>query len=60
MSEMDEMTSYLLYSLVSMPIEIEVHTVPHFKAPFNSKAGLPKCRSEDSSILALLRGKILL
>ena len=23
--------------LISKPIEIEVHTVPHFKAPFNSK-----------------------
>ena len=23
--------------VVSMPIELEVHTVPHFKAPVNSK-----------------------
>ena len=24
---------------VSMPVEIEVHTVPHFKAPVNGKEG---------------------
>ena len=38
-----------------MPIEIEVHTVPHFKAPF-----IPKWRSEGSSMLALLGSKIAL
>ena len=23
-----------------MPVEVEVHTVPHFKAPVNAKVGL--------------------
>ena len=39
-----------------MPIEIEVHTVPHFKAPVNGK----KKGSKSWSVLALLGGKIAL
>ena len=38
-----------------MPIEIEVHTVPHFKVPVKDKEGL-----EGLSVLALLGGKIAL
>ena len=29
---------YLCPFLVSVPIEVEAHTVPHFKAPVNGKA----------------------
>ena len=28
-----------LTSVVSKPVEIEVHTVPHFQAPVNCKVG---------------------
>ena len=38
-----------------MPIEIEVHTVPHLKL-----YSIPKWRSEGSSMLALLGSKIAL